>query len=97
MAQSIQKHLSIGNSEIFIHDFVNEGDILPLHDHTPENVHFSIIARGSFTISGGPNTWSISAKTGDILDFQPGNPHEFISLEPNSRLVNITKGAKSNE
>jgi hypothetical protein len=31
------------------------------------------------------------AKAGDVLDWKPGQAHEFIALEPNSRFVNIVK------
>ena len=29
---------------------------------------------------------------GDVLDWRANDPHEFVSLEASSRLVNIVKG-----
>lgn len=30
--------------------------------------------------------------TADVLDWRHGDHHEFVALDPNSRLVNIVKG-----
>jgi hypothetical protein len=36
--------------------------------------------------------WEITSKAGDFIDWQPGQFHEFIALEQNSRFLNIVKG-----
>jgi quercetin dioxygenase-like cupin family protein len=73
-----------------IYDFSEVGDVLPMHTHTDENVHISIVARGSFRAYG--DRWHHTLGCGDIVDWPAHQAHEFIALEPNSRLVNIVKG-----
>jgi quercetin dioxygenase-like cupin family protein len=72
-----------------VYDFPEIDDVLPMHNHTEVDVHFSIVARGSFRIHG--DGWEIISKAGDIVDWEAGKAHEFIALEPNSRLINIPK------
>lgn len=73
-----------------VYDFEQTGDVLPMHQHSEENVHITVVARGSFKIHG--NEWEKVVKTGDVIDWRPNDPHEFIALEDNSRAVNIVKG-----
>jgi quercetin dioxygenase-like cupin family protein len=89
MAAPVAKPLSRGVIRGVIYDFASVGDVLPLHDHTAENAHISIVAKGAFKISG--NGWSQTNVAGDVLDFEAGNPHEFEAIEPASRVVNIIK------
>lgn len=74
-----------------IYDAVEVGDILPMHTHGEEDVHITIVARGSFRVHG--DGWELVAKAGDVIDWKPGQAHELIALEPNSRFVNIVKGS----
>jgi quercetin dioxygenase-like cupin family protein len=74
-----------------IYDAPKADDILPMHTHDEGSVHITIVARGSFRVHG--DGWDMVAKAGDVLDWKPGQAHEFIALEPNSRFVNIVKGA----
>ena len=74
-----------------IFDAPEVGDILPMHNHGEDDVHITIVARGSFRVYG--NGWDIVGRAGDVIDWRPGQAHEFIALEPNSRFVNIVKGA----
>lgn len=80
-----------------IYDFEKSGDILPKHNHDANNVHITIVARGSFKVYS--HDWSLEATVGQVLNFEPNNPHEFMALEDNSRIVNIVKkmGGVSNE
>jgi hypothetical protein len=81
--------IQFGSLNGIVYDFPLVGDILPMHEHTPETIHISIIARGSFRAHGVG--WDMVANCGDVLDWEPYHPHEFIALESNSRLVNIIK------
>ena len=81
--------IETGDLKGAIYDFPEINDILPMHEHTPNDVHITIICKGSFKVHG--NGWDKKIKAGDILDWNPYDPHEFISLEENSRLVNIVK------
>lgn len=84
--------LDLGKLSGTIFDFQNVGDELPMHVHTEEDVHISIVANGSFKCFG--QGWESTATQGMVLDWEPGQHHGFIALEPNSRLVNIVKGVK---
>ena len=84
------KPVTYGKLNGVIYDAVDVDDILPMHTHGEQDVHITIIARGSFKVHG--DGWEMVAKAGDVLDLKPGQAHELIALEPNSRFVNIQKG-----
>lgn len=84
------KPFTLGRLVGSIYDFPEIGDVLPMHSHTENDVHISIVARGSFKTHG--IGWERISHAGDVLDWKPGDPHEFVALEANSRLVNIVKG-----
>ena len=75
-----------------IYDFPEIGDVLAMHTHDEHTVHVTIVARGAFKASG--EGWEQMVKAGDFLDWAPYQPHEFVSLEADSRIVNITKNLK---
>jgi len=85
-----QTLINYGKLNGVIYDFPQKSDTLPMHTHGDADVHITIVARGSFRAHG--DGWDMTAKTGDVLDWQPRQQHEFIALEPNSRIVNIIKG-----
>lgn len=72
-----------------IYDFEVIGDVLPMHWHREGLSHITVVARGSFTAKG-PN-WEKKVSAGDIIDWPSFQQHEFVALEDNSRLVNISK------
>ena len=72
-----------------VHDFEMAGDLLPMHEHDERTNHVTVVARGSFRVHG--QNWERILTAGDFVDFEPYDPHEFIALEPRSRLVNILK------
>jgi quercetin dioxygenase-like cupin family protein len=82
-----------GNLRLKVFDFLETDDTLPMHNHDESSVHITIVARGSFRLHG--DGWEIIAKSGDIIDWEPGKRHEFVALEPNSRCVNIPKNMVS--
>lgn len=84
------KPLRLGSLVGAIYDFPLVGDVLPMHSHDESSVHISIVARGSFRAYG--NGWDCTLSCGDVTDWKPNDPHEFIALEPNSRMVNIRRG-----
>jgi quercetin dioxygenase-like cupin family protein len=85
-----KKPLRLGSLVGTIYDFPFVGDVLPMHSHDENNVHISIIARGSFRAHG--NGLDRTLNCGDVVDWKANDPHEFISLEPDSRMVNIQRG-----
>lgn len=84
------KPFSFGKLAGTAYDFPVSGDVLPMHQHGESDVHITVVARGSFRAHG--NGWERVLKAGDVADWQPHDPHEFVSLEDNSRIVNIIKG-----
>ena len=88
----LSRPLAIGKLTGTIYDFEHVGDELPLHVHSEHDIHISIVARGSVRIFGPDGSWETVANTGAVLDWEVGQWHGFIALEPNTRLVNIVKG-----
>ncbi len=87
----------LGNLAGSVYDFEQAGDILPKHNHTEDNAHITIVARGK--IKAYSHDWEIEGVAGQIMDFRPGEPHEIMALEDNTRIVNIVKkyGGQSND
>lgn len=83
------KLFSFGDLKGSIYDAVETDDILPMHTHGENDVHITVVARGSFKVRG--DGWEMTSKAGDVIDWQAGQAHELIALEPNSRFVNIIK------
>lgn len=80
---------NIKNLKMTIYDFNEVNDILPKHIHDEQSTHITIVARGQFLVKY--NDKEEIAKSGDVYDWNVGDPHEFISLEPKSRIINILK------
>jgi quercetin dioxygenase-like cupin family protein len=74
-----------------IFDFEYANDVLPMHNHTEADVHITIVSKGSFRAHGAG--WEMILKAGQIVDWDAGQAHELIALEPDSRFVNIVKGS----
>jgi quercetin dioxygenase-like cupin family protein len=85
----LDRPLAIGKLTGTIYDFEREGDELPRHNHSENDIHISIVARGKVKAFG--DGWETIAEAGSILDWEVGQYHAFIALEPNTRLVNIHK------
>jgi quercetin dioxygenase-like cupin family protein len=71
------------------YDFEKAGDILSKHVHDETNVHITIVAKGRIKIYS--HDWSIEASAGQLVDFRPEEPHEFMALEDDTRIFNIIK------
>lgn len=84
------KPITFGKLKGVVYDFSAAGDVLPMHSHNEADVHITVVARGSFK-AHGPG-WERVLKAGDVADWKPNDPHEFIALEANSRIVNMIKG-----
>jgi hypothetical protein len=72
-----------------IYDFEKTGDLLPKHIHDERSNHITIVARGKIKVYS--HDWEIEGEAGTVWDFKPNEPHEFMALEDNSRIVNILK------
>lgn len=69
--------------------FHSKGDVLPKHVHNEDNNHITIVTSGS--LKAYSHDWSVEAKAGQTLDFNAGEPHEFMALEDNTKIINIIK------
>jgi quercetin dioxygenase-like cupin family protein len=81
--------LNTGKLSGIVYTFEKAGDTLPMHTHQEGNAHITIVARGKVKAHG--NNWEAEYRSGAVIDFPPDQSHEFIALEDNSRIVNITK------
>ena len=82
--------LQLGALRGAIYDFPEVGDLLPMHEHTLESAHITIVTRGTLRARG--DGWEMLLKPGPVYDWVPGQRHEFEALEAGARVVNIIKG-----
>jgi quercetin dioxygenase-like cupin family protein len=89
--------LEAGDLKGTLYEFEKAGDILPKHTHTEDNAHITIVARGK--IKAYSHDWEVEVVAGQMIDFRPNEPHEFMALEDNTRIFNIVKkfGGVSND
>ena len=85
---------SLGSLRGVMYDFEKIGDVLPKHNHTEDTAHITIVARGR--LKAYSHDWELEAVAGQILDFRPGEPHEILALEDNTRIFNIVKNPDLN-
>jgi quercetin dioxygenase-like cupin family protein len=81
--------INAGKLSGMIYTFEQAGDVLPMHTHTEGNAHITIVARGRVKAHG--NEWSAEYSAGAVIDFPSNQSHEFVALEDDTRIVNITK------
>ena len=81
--------LNLGDIKGIVYAFKQAGDILAKHNHTEETAHITIIARGS--IKAYSHDWEMVITAGQIVDFPPNQPHEFMALEDDTKVINIIK------
>jgi len=85
----LAKPIETGDLRGTMYDFEKAGDILPKHNHTENDAHITIVARGK--LKAYSHDWGTVAIAGQILDFRPNEPHELMALEDNTRIFNIVK------
>ena len=83
---------NLGDIRGAMYDFEKAGDILPKHNHDDDSVHITIVARGK--LKAYSHDWEKEAVAGQLIDFRPGEPHELMALEDNTRIFNIVKKAR---
>jgi len=80
---------NFGDIKGTMYDFDKAGDILEKHNHAEEDAHITIVARGK--VRAYSHDWSKEAIAGQVMDFPPHQPHEFMALEDGTRIFNIIK------
>lgn len=84
------KPFTAGDLVGVVYDFEVAGDELPMHNHTDEDIHITVVARGS-VLMHGPEIGNTTYVAGAVIDMQPGFEHEFVATMDNTRIVNILK------
>lgn len=77
--------------------FEYKGDIFPVHTHTDNDNHITVLAFGSVECTGRPEIEGLILKAkpgGTIIDWLVGKPHGFKALTDGATLVNILKKAR---
>ena len=69
--------------------FQTPGLALDTHTHIDDNVHFSVVVSGSYTVVR-QSTGTSTAVAGDLLDFAANDPHSITCVEPGT-IVNVLK------
>lgn len=87
----LEKNFKICGLNVHIYDFENIGDILPLHIHDSRSAHITIVAKGSLKVLTHDDNNGQIISSGNLLDCNMGAWHGFEALEPNSRIINVTK------
>jgi len=85
----VKKLEGCGDIRGSMYTFEKIGDILPKHNHTEVDAHITIVSRGK--IKAYSHDWELIAEAGQMMNFKSGEPHEFISLEDDTRIFNIVK------
>lgn len=83
------KGFELGDLKGVIVDFEKKGDAFGKHNHDEDTVHITIVARGSIKVFS--HDWEKVVLAGQLIDFKPFEPHDFIAMEDNSRMINIVK------
>jgi len=69
--------------------FEGIGDTLPVHMHDEAGNHITLIMNGSFKCIGNPHIEGTIMTVGQVIIWPPNEPHGFIALEPNSRMLQV--------
>ena len=85
----LSKPLELGDIRGAMYDFEKAGDVLPKHNHTENDVHITIVARGR--LKAYSHDWETEVPAGGLIDFRAGEPHELMALEDDTRIFNIIK------
>jgi len=80
---------NLGDLRIVRFDFEKAGDVLKKHVHNEDNIHITIVAKGK--IKAYSHDWEIEGVAGDLMNFRPHEPHEFMALEDGTRIFNVIK------
>lgn len=80
---------NLGDIHGLMYDFEKAGDVVVKHVHVEADNHITIVARGK--LKAFSHDWEMIATAGQLLDFRPGEPHELVAMEDNTRIFNITK------
>lgn len=89
----LTKDLVFGDLRGTLYTFERAGDELEKHVHGEEDIHITIVTKGSVKVYS--HDWEIIAEAGKILDFRPHEPHGFVALEDGTKIVGMLKNVSS--
>jgi hypothetical protein len=70
------------------------GDEFPVHTHTDDNNHITVLAFGTVRCIGRQEIEGLVLECkpgGTVIDWQAGKPHGFVALTDGATLINILK------
>jgi hypothetical protein len=82
--------INTGRLRGVVYDFDIVGDALPMHRHREDDVHITIVARGSVR-AHGPEIGDNIYHAGAVLDWAVDVDHEIVAMSDGARVVNILK------
>ena len=83
-----------GRSWGTIFTFEKEGDVFPIHTHTEQDNHITILAFGKIRCMGHPRyegTVLEAQPGGTIVNWRVGEPHGFVAIVDGATIVNLVK------
>ena len=89
--QTIPTSHRIGSTSMLRYEFAAAGDEIAAHEHEPQNLHFTIVARGSVLVQQQTQagTTETLASAGDFLEFEANREHSIVAMEAGSVIYNI--------
>jgi quercetin dioxygenase-like cupin family protein len=80
-----------GRLQITVYFYEHAGDELPVHVHTEDANHITIISVGSFRVTGDPAIAGNILMQGMVVDWPAGQQHGFVALSDGCRMIQIRK------
>lgn len=81
---------SFGEIRLVKYIFEKKGDVLPLHSHSKETQHITIVVKGSVHLSGP--SLNKKLKQGEVYDYLDAEQtHQITALKDNTIILNIPK------
>lgn len=87
MRPSIKKYGDLVTTTIV---FDKAGDVLPMHTHTKENAHITIVTKGECLMCG-PTFETKHVKAGELVDWDEDIAHEFKAAVDDTVIISIVK------
>ena len=78
-----------GNVNFALYTLDEPGDKVPMHTHTEETDHLTVVLKGSITVTYEDGSEPTHCQQGSVVALK--YPHELTALEPETKLMNIWK------
>ena len=78
-----------GNLVGTVYTYDQPGDELPVHVHDETSNHITIVMAGAFRCTGNSRIEGKILRVGQVVAWPINEPHGFVALEANSRMLQI--------